>query len=301
MNKLDTERILDIETRVQSGLRKYALSGESKARSVELADQLIAIGNEVERSGLLEVDQVEFVGQTFSNVDHATLRRLRKVTELIEEDMRIDVGHSKLARAAGTAANLSSIGAFLLAGHGLLTSAEALVVARQKAGSIGRIKNTRFFDFYVSICVFIAEGFLLSSPVNYRFAWRGTRHLNNLYLYRLREYNSKLYRLILSEIHYAIRGILPSALQHPEEYVAYLATVTVKTVKLMKQFSDDGLDDLRKQIEEIIAEFRAFVEQTYEVAAPDVNLNKLVIDISTQLSGEVDIPTFPVDWDLSTY
>lgn len=104
-----------------------------------------------------------------------------------------------------------------------------------------------------------------------------------------------------SEIHYAIRGILPSALQHPEEYVAYLATVTVKTVKLMKQFSDYGFDDLRKQIEEIIAEFRAFVEQTYEVAAPDVNLNKLVIDISTQLSGEIDIPTFPVDWDLSTY
>lgn len=293
MSTLDPGRISDIETRIESGLRQHATSRQSKTQAIQLADQIASVGETAADAELLDLDAAQTVQQSFNQITPDTLRRLRKITEVVEDSFSINVGHSKFARAAATATNLSSIAAFVLAGQNLFISATKLDRAHETADSINNIKTKFFFDFYASACVFIGEGFLLTTPFNFKFAWKGVRYLNNRYLYRLRKYSSALYRLILSEIHYAIRGIIPAALRDTDAFVTYLSSMTVQTIKMLDQVSTNGIEDLQREVENSVTGFKRFVETKYEVVTPDVNLQKVALKIYQRILDEVDLSTIP--------
>ena len=292
------DRLEAIQTRIQAGLSEHATT-ESKKRSVQLADRLAAVHDEMEATGLGDLDQVQDVGQALGQIDTTTLHRLRKTTEIVEEDLNVDIGHSKLARAAATGSKLTSIGAFIVAGHNLLINANALDEAHERVGSVQKIKDRRFHDFYRAICIFIAEGFFLATPFNFKFAWRGTRYLNNRVLYRLREFAPDLHRLFLSEIHYVIRGIVPAALRSPDEFARFLTSMAVQTIELLDEFSDKDLHELLRKVPEIINEYQSFVEAAYEVVPADVNIESVVQDVLAHLTGEINLSSVPSGQDFT--
>jgi hypothetical protein len=249
-------------------------------------------------TGLVSLQDVGEVGSVLTQVDHDTLRRLRKLTEVVEDDLNIGVGHSKFARIASTGATLTSAEAFVLAGQNLLISAEALDEAYRHRTSIAEIKDQRFYDFYGAICIFIAEGFLLTTPFNFRFAWKGTRYLNNKYLYWFRNF-PKIHRLIMSEIHYAIRGIIPAALRAPDEAVTYLTSIAAQTIQLLREYEDIAFSELPDKIADIVKRYQAFVTTTYEVAIADVSVEDVIQRVVDFVTGHTGILSVPADQDIS--
>ena len=292
MTELSAEQITLIQTRIQSGLREHASTG-GRQRSVQFADGLAEIYREMESDGAIDVDAIETVGDDLGQIDTTTLRRLRKITELVEDEFRIGVGHRKLSRAAVTGSKLTSIGAFLVAGHNLLISAERLDSAHARAASVQEIKDRRFHDFYRAICVFIAHGFLLTTPINFKFAWRGTRYVNKRVLYRFRSIAPNIHRLILSEIHYVIRDIAPRALRAPEEFTVFLTSMAVQTIELLREFSDIDLTNLPQLVRDVIDEYRSFVDEMYAVVTAEIDVNDVVRTTTGHLTGVLNFESVP--------
>jgi hypothetical protein len=288
-------RITDVGSLVQSGLRVHAKS-ERRVRAVQLADDLSGIYDELTEAQLPVVGETSDVRAFFTDVDRQ-FQRTRKILEVVEDSLEIGLGHSKLARIAMTAAKLNSGVALVIAGHNLLISASKLDRAHASVTSIREITAERFHDFYRSVGVFIAEAVLFATPINYRIAWKGTRFLNNKFLYALRysRFSGKvdsllkgLHRLLLSEIHYAIRGILPTALRTPDEFVAYLAALSTQTLKIVHQFSDLSFSDISSKARAVVNEYHEFAETTYDVATAEVNIDSVVTTVIGQLTGSAD-------------
>jgi hypothetical protein len=259
-----------------------------------LADKLDAVHNGLDSIGLGEQEDGRTVEQALGGIDKTTLRRLRKVTEVVEEELVIDAGHAKFARLAATGTKLTSTGAFVIAGHNLLLSADELDTANQQVDSVSKIEGQRFIDFYRAVCLFIVEAFLFTTPFNFNLAWKGTRVLNNRAVYRLRRYAPALHRLVLSEIHYAIRGIVPKALRAPDAFVAYLGSMASQTVSLVRQFEDVEFGDLRPLVEQTVEEYRTFVTDAYEVVTADVDLSVIVQSVVKEFAG-IDFAVTPTE------
>jgi len=98
-----------------------------------------------------------------------------------------------------------------------------------------------------------------------------------------------LHRVVMSEIHYVIRGIVPTGLRAPEEFVTYLTSMATQTLALLWEFTDLGVGEIRGKAEEIVSEYREFVGETYEVVAADVDLDAVIRNVVAQFRGEIDL------------
>ncbi|GAB6878354.1 hypothetical protein JCM17823_06280 [Halorubrum gandharaense] len=196
-----------------------------------------------------------------------------------------------------TGAQLNSGVALVIATHNLLITANNLDHARGSVESIRDIAAERFHEFYRAIGLFVTEAILFTTPINYQIAWRGTRYLNNRFLYSLRHSGFSgtidttlkgLHRIILSEIHYVIRGIVPAGLRAPEEFVTYLTSMAIQTLGLLWEFTDLGVREIRGKTEEIVHEYQQFVGDTYEVVTADVDVDSVIMNAVAQFRGELD-------------
>jgi hypothetical protein len=294
------DRISDVQDALTSGLRVHA-QAERRLKSVQLADDLARIHDELTDTELPTADETTDTQAFFSTVSR-NLNRTRKITEVVEDSLQIGVGHSKLARIATTGAQLNSGVALVIASHNLLMSANTLDHAHDSVSSLRDIASERFHNFYRSIAVFIAEAILFTTPINYRLAWKGTRVLNNRFLYALRHSGLSgnadallkgLHRLMLSEIHYAIRGILPAALRTPDEFVTYLTSVATQTLALVQQLSEVGLTELPAKAEAVVDEYRHFVEDSYEIAIASIDIGAVASDVIAQLTTSGNVFSIP--------
>lgn len=294
------ERLTDIQSTIQSGLRVHARS-ERRVQSVQLADKLSTVHNQLNEAQLPTVNETTDIRAFFSNVDR-DLQRTRKIVEVVEDSLQVGLGHSKLTRIAMTGAQLNSGVALVIAGHNLLISAHNLDQAHASVGAIRDIASKRFHDFYRALCLFIAEAILFTTPLNYQIAWKGTRFLNNKFLYTLRHSGFSgsvdvilkgLHRLMLSEIHYAIRGILPAALRTPDEFVTYLSSLATQTLALLREFSGLGLEEIPAKAGDVVHEYRTFAQNTYDVVTADVDLESIIQHVVTHFSGDIDLFSIP--------
>lgn len=111
----------------------------------------------------------------------------------------------------------------------------------------------------------------------------------------------QLHRVVLSEIHYAIRGIVPAGFRAPEEFVTYLTLMATQTLALLWEFTDLGVGEIRGKAEEIVSEYRVFVGETYEVVTADVDVDSVIKNVVAQVRGEVDFFRFSSPYaDVST-
>ncbi|MYL17902.1 hypothetical protein GLW36_14765 [Halorubrum terrestre] len=295
MAEPDSERLSEIQSKIQSGLRVHARA-QRRVQSVQLADDLSTVYEELDDAAIPAEGEVDDVSSFFSTTDRG-LQRTRKAVEVVEDSLDIGLGHSKLARLAMTGAQLSSGVALVIATHNLLISANNLDLARASVESIQDIAAERFHNFYRAIGLFVAEAILFTTPFNYQIAWRGTRYLNNRFLYTLRHSGFSgpidtamkgLHRVVLSEIHYVIRGIVPTGLRAPGEFVTYLTSMATQTLALLWEFTDLGVGEIRGKAEAIVSEYRAFVGETYEVVTANVDVDAVIKNVVAQFRGEVD-------------
>lgn len=300
MTNPSPERLADVQSKIQSGLRVHA-RGERRIQSLRLADELSSIHEQITEIQLPTVDETTDIRAFFSGIDR-DLQRTRKTVEVVEDSLQIELGHSKLARIAMTGAQLNSGVALVIAGHNLLITADELSQAHLSLGSIQDIAAKRFHDFYRALGLFVVEAVLFATPLNYRIAWKGTRFLNNKFLYALRHSGFSgpadvilkgLHRLVLSEIHYAIRGILPTALHAPDEFVTYLSSMATQTLTILREFSNLGFEEIPNKAKEIVHEYRNFAQNTYEVVTADVDLDSIIKNVITQFSGDIDLFSIP--------
>lgn len=298
MTSPDPARLADVQSTLQAGFRVHAQK-QRRVGAVNLADELATIHAGITDGELPGSEEISDTKAFFSDTDR-NLQRTRKVVEVIEDSMDIGLGHSKLTRIAMSGARLNSGVALVIATHNLLLAADALDTAHERVTAISNIRTERFHDFYRAIAVCIAEGILFTTPINYAIGWKGTRYLNNQFLYKLRynrfsgttgEVLASLQRLILSESHYVLRGILPSALHTPEKFVSYLGAMARQTLVIIHDIEDIDISELdikqlRTRTAEIIEEYRQFAEETYAIPAIDVDLDAIISDVITSV-GEI--------------
>ncbi|WP_226008336.1 hypothetical protein [Natrinema salinisoli] len=288
MSKADSARLADAKSRIRAGLRSHALASASSSRAVQLADQLADVHEELGDTELAAVTDGQQISAAVGNINTDQLHGLRKVTEVIEEDLGVDVGHSKFARIAGMASTFTSMGSFALAGHNVLLSATALDTAHEEAGSISAIQMPRFFNFYRSLAIFVAEGLLFWTPLNFKTAWRGTRYLNNRVLYRFRSVHNGLYKLLLSEVHYAIRGVIPTTLRDPEAFATYLTSMVMQTVEFIREFEEIDSLTFLDTAKSIAREFETFVEDTYDVTTGNIDIAAIAEEALSEITSTFD-------------
>lgn len=290
MSDADPARLADTKSRIR-GLRSHALDSASSRRTVQLADRLAVVHDELTNTELAAVAEGRPLSEAVGSINTDQLHGLRKVTEVIEDDLAIDVGHSKFARIAGMASTFTSMGSFAIAGHNVLLSASALDTAHEEAGSISAIEMPRFFDFYRSLAIFVAEGMLFWTPLNFNAAWKGTRYLNNQILYRFRGVHNGLYKLLLSEVHYAIRGIVPAALRDPEAFATYLTSMVMQTVEFIREFENVNPLNFLDTAKSIAREFETFVEETYNIITGDVDIAAIAEEALSKFTSNLDSRT----------
>lgn len=280
MSENETVEIDAAISRVIDGLRGHGES-QSRQRAVSLAERLATYAQQEGVNIRLEED--EPLNRVEADINTETLRRLRKITEIVEDDLGINTGNQKFIKLATTGANISSVAAIAVAAQGLLNASIMLNTQANEAESISNIEDDVLNQFYRSLCIFIVECFLFQTPLNYRIAWRGTRILNNAYLYHIQEYAPNLYRFILSEVHYVIRGIGPAALRSVGDYTSYLVNITVQTIEVLDFQESINYSELQNTVEDIIEELQNFVREVYELSIPEIELNSIIGDVIREL------------------
>lgn len=207
------------------------------------------------------------------------LRRARKVAEVIEDETGLNVGHGKFAQAASTAGTLTSAVSIVIAADHLLHASNTLVEEYNMVEEVEKIDENTYDLFFRSVCIFVLECFLFTTPLNYRVAWKGTRYVNNQYLYRLRGLSTPLYRLILSEVHYLIRGIVPATLRSSIDDVAqFLVWTGENTLEILDEYADLNTRELLEEAKEAIEGFIEVLRNVYEVPASllaEINLSDI--------------------------
>ncbi|GAA0541216.1 hypothetical protein ABNG02_13975 [Halorubrum ejinorense] len=98
-----------------------------------------------------------------------------------------------------------------------------------------------------------------------------------------------LHRVVTTEIHYVIHGIVSTGLRAPEEFVTYLTSMATQTLALLWEFTDLGVREIRGKAEEIVTEYRAFVRESYEVVTADVDVDAVNKNVVAQFRGEIDL------------
>ena len=288
MQSFNPERESLAVSRIQQGLGGTN-QGRQKAVSVakRLSSLALISGKNVQFEPGEEIDVDDFNLQT----EH--FRRARKIAEVLEEEFRVDVGHYKFTQIATTAAQLQSYVSIVIAGNNLLVASEELVDEYEETNSLEEVSDGTYDDFYRSSSIFILECMLFVTPINYRVAWRGTRYVNNRYLYHLRDYSTSIYRLILSEIHFIIRDVVPTVIRSSiDELSSYLVWTTKSSIEILYQYGSIDLGDAQA-VRDVLTEFIDFAQDTYDVGRStieELDISSLISTIISELSDLVDVP-----------
>ena len=108
-----------------------------------------------------------------------------------------------------------------------------------------------------------------------------------------------LYRVVLSETHYILRGVIPSALrQSVDTFASYLVWVTTSSIEILNDHGEVTGRNGRQKIEQVVTEFIEFTKDTYQVSESvinELNFRDVYSDILTQLSDLVDFQLPSVD------
>lgn len=282
-------------SRIQNGLRETTTP---RKQAVTIADRITRYD---EQTGLdLPLNENEEIPPEELKLSKNTLRRTRKIAEIIEDESGVDVGHRKFTRMATTASKLTSLGAIAIAARNLVDASWQLRNRYEKVGSVEDLNEEPVDQFYRASCILVVECMLISTPMttrNYKVAWRGTRYVNNQYLYHLRMYAPNLHRYVLSEIHYLIRGIGPAALRSIGQYSDYLIETAVSTVRLLWDFGreDDNTDvdltDVPGLVKDVVDEFHKFAQSAYSISLPDLpDLDEIYEDVLDEVEDFIDSP-----------
>lgn len=171
------------------------------------------------------------------------LHRIRKVSEVYENRLRIRLPTTAIHRAAVTAGKITSIGGIVMALHGLHEAAVTITETTQSDGQRG-VTNDQIDDFYFASGVLIGELVLMATPLSANFAFQATGRLHSRLLWH-RFHNPKFrsaYRLLLHHVYYVSKGI-PSLILHGMQAVSERVTAFVDSVVFLVRTTWDVFNE----------------------------------------------------------
>lgn len=198
-------------------------ASEEKTRK-EISDLISGVGrfiyNEKENnpnflgdvtSRLLEIEQIN-VAKFENKVGNTSkqLRRTEKVVEVLNEDLNVDIPKryiNSISRMNSSSSTINKCLPVVAAGQNCIEAAENYQEAKEtgQRDKIRKAKEDLFISFFLLACHVI----ILQSSTTYKLSFRGTRYAANRGLVYIRKYmGNRVYALILSEVHWAIRGTL---------------------------------------------------------------------------------------------
>lgn len=289
--QLDSDRKELAIERLQGGLRE---TEQGRTTAIALAEKLsqleIIQGENVEFAENQEFDLENDISEFDFGTDE--FRRARKIAEIIEDEYNVDVGHGQFSQIATLTVKAQSAVAIVIAGNNLIIASENLVTEYQSVGEPTEVADESYDEFYRACAIFILECMLFTTPINYKIAWRSTRYINNRYLYCLYQRAPNLHRLILSEIHYIIRGVVPSAIRSSiDELTSYLTWTTGNTIEILYNHGSVNLPNIPGKVHEVLTEFIDFVQETYDVSRSmikDIDLVSLASSITSDVQEQID-------------
>lgn len=291
MTELSTSRIEIAVSRLQDGLREH---DQPRENAISIATRIVEDGD-MRHIGVSLEDDTDFEMEDL-DISVDTLRRARKVTEIVEDDLGVDVGHAKFSKAATDLGKLSSIGSVAIAISNLYQASQTLLEEYNENEDPEEMEEDIFDTFAHALSILLVECFLFTTPINYRVAWSGTRHINNRYLYRLREVAPNLHRYVLSEVHYFIRGIIPSTLRSAAHFTDYLVSVSVNTFRTLWEYGEEiGVTEVPDVVRGIVSDFQTFVEKEYDISPPDIDLESVVSEVMSVVTEIDDIGFWSLD------
>lgn len=287
MNEADPQRVEYAVHRVQTGVRETA-HGNEREWAVGLANEIAPFSTFGSAS--------EFKSDAF-NPTLRTVRRLRKFTEIIEDNLGVDLGHSKFARVASGLTTISSLGSIFISANNLIRVSVSLRKRYETTQDLREVQQRYYTNFYEALAIFAVDCMLYWSPLSYRTAWVGTRVINNRYLYRLRNVSPNLHRYVLSEVHYIIRGVVPDMLHAATHYSQYLVDVSVRTFETLWESSkeDIGPAEVSRVINTMLQEYEDFVEMGYGITTPAVDWDSIVSTILAEVKEITGMSLWSID------
>lgn len=131
--------------------------------------------------------------------------RLQHIAELLNQDFGANIPTNYIDDISVSAGKISTYLPLVAAGQNLIEAGENYQRAQDTGENIEEAEE----ELAISMLLFVCELCLLQSPVTYPLSFRGTRYVANMGLVRFRGIlGMRGYALILSEVHWAIRGTL---------------------------------------------------------------------------------------------
>ncbi|QCS44669.1 hypothetical protein [Natrinema versiforme] len=131
--------------------------------------------------------------------------RLQHIAELLNTDFGAKIPTSYIDDISVSAGKISSYLPLVAAGQNLIEAGKNYQKAKNKDNNVEEAEE----ELVISMLLFVCELCLLQSTATYRLSFSGTRYVANMGLVRFRAIlGMRGYALILSEVHWAIRGKL---------------------------------------------------------------------------------------------
>lgn len=135
------------------------------------------------------------------------VRPLYKFFDVFDDTLGVKLPTLPLYRMLLLGADISTIGGLIIAGRALGEAAVSVVSSTEDSGTI---TNDESEGLYYSLFLFGLETIFLAFPLNFKFAWRGTRWATNNLLFRLRDPRlggNKMLALVMSFVHWVLRDV----------------------------------------------------------------------------------------------
>ena len=131
--------------------------------------------------------------------------RLQHIADLLNKDFGAKIPTSYIDDISVSTGKISSYLPLVAAGQNLIEAGKRYQRAKDKNENIREAEE----ELVISILLFVCELCLLQSTATYKLSFNGTRYVANMGLVRFRGIlGMRGYALILSEVHWAIRGKL---------------------------------------------------------------------------------------------
>lgn len=275
---------------------------------VNLSDLKDYVSDWAETLPETDVDRItNFLTHTDDNTDllGPILESIRKISQIMEEYTGNKLALTSSAKSCASAiATFNSIYGIL---YSIYNFATICLRINETVSNPTELEEQQSNSFLLSFSLVIAEATLFWTPISFTFAWKGTRKVSNLGLYKLRSRSRYLQQFVLSRIHYFFRdapsAILQTTGQQLEEnkktniqdFIQVLGTTASQTMLLhqIHRLLQEGnvrtnSQDLFKTIKKVIKEEFEFYRQKTQFS------NELIDDIESLLEdiSETEVLSF---------
>ncbi|MXV62087.1 hypothetical protein GS429_08435 [Natronorubrum sp. JWXQ-INN-674] len=195
--------------------------------TAEAPEALVEFASQLDAEGEFNLEKLE------EEIDdgHRQTYRLQHLAQLLNQELGTSLPTSYIDDINVTTGKLNSHLPIIASGQNLIEAGNEYQIAREEGVDTQEAEE----ELMISVLLFCCELYLLQSTTVYQLSFSGTRYVANTGLVRFRGVlGLRGYALILSEVHWAIRGTI----------VGVIDTIIRRTKSILRDNSRDLIEML---------------------------------------------------------